>query len=73
MTYDIFKAIVTAIRNKVNPNLHIGIRRRDDGLFSALVGGISISSTKGSEYLCVKWGDGHMSRVKALDMLQTNT
>lgn len=73
MNFEKFKELVFMIRDRLDPAIHVGFTKRDDGLFSALIQGIVVSSTNGSEYICVKWGDGHMSRVKALDVLQTNT
>lgn len=68
MTFEIFKMIVNTLKEQNVPKAHVGFTKRDDGLFSAVMCGIVMSSTKGSEYLNVNWGDGHFSRVKVLEV-----
>ena len=67
MTFEKFKRLAYLFRDKAGiPKAHVGFTRRDDGLFSAVICGVVLSSTAGSEYITVKWGDGHMSRIKAI-------
>lgn len=68
MTFEVFKMIVNTLKERNAPKAHVGFTKRDDGLFSAVMCGIVMSSTRGSEYLNVNWGDGHSSRVKVLEI-----
>ncbi len=68
MNFEKFKELVFMIRDRLDPAIHVGFTKRDDGLYSALISGIVITSTFGSEYITVRWGDRHMSRIKALDI-----